>query len=355
LTAAIAARGDVELRYFFGTHWQRRANVAPLPLESSAKRVIKTTLPLSYVVMRLAQCPVFTVGVHAFRPQVYHEPNYVAFPFRGPTVVTVHDLSFVHFPETHPADRLRYLDRYLPATLARAAHILTDSEAVRRETIAHFHLPAERVTAIYLGVDAGFAPRNETACREILARHGLHHGGYALSVGTLEPRKNLTAAIQAFHALPQRLRGQTQLAIVGQRGWLSAEVERLIQIGEKGGWLRFLGYVGQGDLPIIYAGARLFVYPSRYEGFGLPVVEAMASGVPVVTSSVSCLPEIAGNAAELVHPDDVDGLRMALQRLLEDNARHAELRVLGLERTKRFSWQRCAEETVRIYRRVTGA
>jgi alpha-1,3-rhamnosyl/mannosyltransferase len=324
-----------------------------MPMSNTAKRVIKKTIPFSYTAMRLALHPVFAAGVHAFRPQVYHEPNYVAFPFRGPTVVTVHDLSFVHFPETHPADRLRHLNRHLPSTLARAAHVLTDSEEVRRETIVHFGLPPERVTAIHLGVDAGFAPRDERSCREVLGRHGLRHGDYVLSVGTLEPRKNLATAIQAFNALPQRLCGRTPLVIVGQRGWLSRDVERLIQVGERAGWLRFLGYVGQHDLPMVYAGARLFLYPSRYEGFGLPVIEAMASGVPVVTSSVSCLPEIAGDAAELVHPDDVDGLRETLARLLEDDARREELRLLGLKRAKCFSWQRCAEETVAVYRRVT--
>jgi alpha-1,3-rhamnosyl/mannosyltransferase len=171
----------------------------------------------------------------------------------------------------------------------------------------------------------------------------------------LEPRKNLAAAIRAFGALSERVRGATPLVIAGQRGWLSREIESLIHTGEAAGWLRFLGFVPQEELPVIYAGARLFVYPSRYEGFGLPVVEAMASGVPVITSSVSCLPEIAGDAADLVHPDDTDGLRISMERLLEDEGRRVELRARGIERAKRFSWQRCAEETVAVYRRVAGA
>lgn len=356
LTAAVTARGDIDIRYFYGTHWRRRAHVAARPLENIAKRAVRTTIPLSYVLMRFAQRPVFARGVRSFHPDVYHEPNYVAFPFRGPTVVTVHDLSFVHFPETHPAARLRHLDRYLPGTLARAAHVITDSEEVRRETMACFQLPPERVTAIHLGVDASFAPRDEASCHAILTRHGLTHGGYVLSVGTLEPRKNLSAAIQAHSALPMRLRRESHmpLVIVGQRGWLSRDLDKMIRAGEAAGWLRFLTYVPQAELPILYAGARLFVYPSRYEGFGLPVAEAMASGVPVITSSVSCLPEVAGNAAELVDPDDVGGLAAALTRLVEDEARRAELRARGIERARGFSWQRCAEKTVAVYRRVTG-
>jgi alpha-1,3-rhamnosyl/mannosyltransferase len=269
-------------------------------------------------------------------------------------ISTLHDLSFVHYPETQPKERLKHLDRYLPHTLARAAYIITDSEEVRREAIGHFGLDATRVTAIHLGVDPIFAPREEAACRAVLASRGLRYGGYVLSVGTLEPRKNLVAAIRAFEALPERIRGGTSLVIAGQRGWLSGDIERLIRSGEVAGWLRFLGFVPQEELPVIYAGARLFVYPSRYEGFGLPVVEALASGVPVITSSVSCLPEIAGDAADLVHPDDIDGLRNSMNRLLEDEGHRVELRARGIQRAKRFSWQRCAEETVAIYRRVTG-
>ena len=355
LMAAIEARGDAEIRYFYGTHWGRQLIASPVSAVDRAKRFVKRTVPRPYVVMRTVQRPVFAAGVVAFRPQVYHEPNYVSFPFRGPTVVTVHDLSFVHFPTLQPRDRVEHLERYLAATLADAAHILTDSEAVRQEAIAHFGLDPGRVTAIHLGVDSAFIPRQKMECTEILARYDLRYGEYVLAVGTLEPRKNLAATIRAFSALPERLRRSAPLVVAGPRGWLSEDIESLIRGAEAAGWLRFLGYVSQADLPIIYAGARLFVYPSRYEGFGLPVIEAMASGVPVITSSVSCLPEVAGTAAELAHPDDEQGLRTRLARLLDDESRRAELRSLGLARAQRFTWQRCAEETVAVYLKVAAA
>ena len=355
LMAAIEARGDIDIRYFYGTCWDRRSIASAMPVADAAKRAIKKTIPFAYIVVRTAQRPFFASGVRAFRPHIYHEPNYIALPFHGPMVSTLHDLSFVHYPETQPKERLKHLERCLPKTLARAAHIITDSEEVRREAIVHFSLDAERVTAIHLGVNPVFAPREEAACRAVLASRGLRYGGYVLSVGTLEPRKNLAAAIRAFAALPERLRAVTPLVIAGHRGWLSGEIERLIHAGDAAGWLRFLGFVPQEELPVIYAGARLFVYPSRYEGFGLPVVEAMASGVPVITSSVSCLPEITGDAADLVHPDDTDGLRISMERFLEDEGHRTELRARGIERARRFSWQRCAEETVAVYRRVAGA
>jgi glycosyltransferase involved in cell wall biosynthesis len=354
LMASIEARGDVAIRYFYGTHWSRHLSTSPRPAVGVLKRTFKKIVPFPYSVSYALQWYFFALGARSFRPNVYHEPNYLAYRFRGPTVITMHDLSFVHYRGLHPRERLEHFDRRLPATLARAAHIITDSEEVRREAIAHFGLDATRVTAIHLGVDAVFAPRKETQCHEVLARHGLYHGDYALAVGTVEPRKNLVAVIRAFEALPERLRRTIPLVIAGQRGWLSGETEKLIHNGEAAGWLRFLGFVPQTDLPFVYAGARLFAYPSRYEGFGLPVVEAMASGVPVITSSVSCLPEIAADAADLVHPDDIDGLRNSIERLLEDEGRRVELRARGIERAKRFSWQRCAEETVAVYRRVAG-
>jgi glycosyltransferase involved in cell wall biosynthesis len=354
LMVAIAGRGDIDIRYFYGTGWDRRLIASPMPVADAAKRAIKSTIPFAYILIRTAQRPFFASGVRSFRPHIYHEPNYIALPFHGPMVSTLHDLSFVHYPETQPTERLKHLERYLPNTLARAGHIITDSEEVRREAVANFGLEAERVTAIHLGVDPIFAPREEATCRAVLASRGLQYGGYVLSVGTLEPRKNLVAAIRAFRALPQRLRGATPLVIAGQRGWLSGEIERLIHDGEAAGWLRFLGFVPQEELPVLYAGARFFVYPSRYEGFGLPVVEAMASGVPVITSSVSCLPEITGDAADLVHPDDIEGLRNAMERLVEDEEHRVVMRARGIERAKRFSWQRCAEETVAVYRRVAG-
>ena len=353
LMEAIEARGDVRMRYFYASHWGRKAVASPMSGIDGVKRVVKKVIPYPYLVSRAGQRLMFEGGVRLYRPQLYHEPNYVALPFDGPMVVTVHDLSFVRHPESHPKERLEHLARYLPETLARAAHVITDSETVRREAIGHFGLDPARVTAIHLGVSHLFAPRTPEQTRATLAKHGLAHGKYVLSVGTLEPRKNLAAAIRAWSAQEPSTHRDTPLVVAGMKGWLTQELDKEIAVSESRGIVRFLGFVDERELPDLYAGAMAFVYPSRYEGFGLPVVEAMASGVPVITSDASCLPEIAGDAALLVAPDDARALHDAMQRMAHDPALRADLAARGLERAARFTWARCAEETVAVYRAAT--
>lgn len=355
LMAAIEARGDVELRYFYASHWGRKAVASPVVAIDDVKRVVKKVLPYPYIVTRAGQRLVFSGGMRLIRPQLYHEPNYVALPWDGPLVVTVHDLSFVHHAASHPKERLDHLARYLPSTLERATHVITDSETVRREALAHFGLDPRRVTAVHLGVGPEFAPRSADETAPVLAKLGLTHGGYVLSVGTLEPRKNLSLAIRAWASLPPEVRIARPLAIAGMKGWLNDSLVTLVERLEREGAVRFLGYVDQHDLPFLYAGALALAYPSRYEGFGLPVVEAMACGVPVVTSSASCLPEVAGEAALLVDPDDEGAMANALKRLVEDAALRERLRAAGLARAREFTWTRCAERTLEIYRAAARA
>ena len=355
LMAAIEARGDVEPRYFYASHWGRKAVASPVAAIDDVKRVVKKVVPYPYVVSRAGQRLMFAGGMRFLRPQVYHEPNYVALPWDGPLVVTVHDLSFVHHAGSHPKERLDHLARYLPATLERAAHVITDSETVRREAVAHFGLDPRRVTAIHLGVGPEFAPRGAEETTPVLAMHGLKHRGYVLSVGTLEPRKNLALAIRAWASLPAEVRVARPLVVAGMKGWLNDSLITLVEKLEREGAVRFLGYVDQHDLPFLYAGALAMAYPSRYEGFGLPVVEAMACGVPVVTSNASCLPEVAGDAALLVDPDDEAAMAGALRSLVEDAALRDRLSSAGLARAREFTWTRCAERTVEIYRAAARA
>ena len=355
LMAAIEARGDVQPRYFYASHWGRRAVASPVAAIDDVKRVVKKVLPYPYLVSRAGQRLMFSGGMRLMRPHLYHEPNYVALPWDGPLVVTVHDLSFVRHPESHPKDRLEHFARYLPGTLERAAHVITDSETVRREALAHFGLDPKRVTAVHLGVGPEFVPRDAAATAPVLARHGLVHGGYLLSVGTLEPRKNLALAMRAWASLPGSVRGGRPLVVAGAKGWLNDSLVALVERLEREGAVRFLGFVPQDDLPALYAGALAMAYPSRYEGFGLPVVEAMACGVPVVTSSASCLPEIAGDAALLADPDDEAAMAQALRSLVEDAALRDRLGRAGTARAREFTWARCAERTVGIYRAAARA
>jgi alpha-1,3-rhamnosyl/mannosyltransferase len=203
-----------------------------------------------------------------------------------------------------------------------------------------------------LGVDTQFRPRSRGETEATLARHGLRHQGYLLSVGSAEPRKNLEGLLEACRALPRQLLEAYPLVLAGGEGWHNERLRERIAAGSAEGWLRPLGYVADGDLPLLYAGARGFIFVSFYEGFGLPVLEAMASGVPVLGSSSGAVGEVLGGAGLLVDPTDHEGIAMGMQRLLDDQAWAEEAARQGRQRAGEFTWQRCARETANLYRDV---
>lgn len=284
------------------------------------------------------------------RSHLFHGPNYFLPPAGEGGVITVHDLSVFRYAQTHPPERLAQFERYFRLSVDRAAHIITDSETTRREVADFLGFDLSRITAVPLAASPAFQPRTADEIGATLARYGLAPQGYALCVSTVEPRKRITELLHAWKNLPIAVRDRCPLMVTGGSGWLSDAVRDLMDKGAREGWVRYLGFVPEQDLPLLYAGAALFVYPSVYEGFGLPPVEAMASGVPVVVSNASCLPEVTGGAAMLVEPEDIAGFSTALVRALEDddwrrNAIHRGLAVAG-----RYSWDRCAQETVDVYR-----
>lgn len=283
---------------------------------------------------------------------IYHSPNFFLPPFAGRTVTTVHDLSHHIYPQFHPAARVDYLQRMLPGSLGRASHVITVSESARQDLITHFGHPPERITAIHLGADPAFRPRGAAELAPVLARYRLPAGGYTLFVGTIEPRKNIDRLLHAYESLPPALRQRYPLVLAGGAGWQSGQTHAHMARAAAAGWLHYLRYVPQADLPALYAGARSFAYPSLYEGFGLPVLEAMASGVPVVTANVSSLPEVAGNVALIIHPEDVDALSAALARALQDEPWRQQARVAGVARAATFSWQQCVQRTVAVYQQL---
>ena len=291
----------------------------------------------------------FRLHTRTLKGWILHTPNYVLMPFDGPALTTVHDLSWLSFPEAHPVERVRFLDRHLPKTLARANLVLTDSDFIAAEIAERFGVARAKIRAIPLGVDANYRPRPREEIAPVLAKHDLAESAYLLVVATLEPRKNLARLVRAYAALAPALRARHPLVIAGARGWLSGELEKAIAPLEAKGEARRLGYVGEGELPAIYAGAHAFAFPSLYEGFGLPVLEAMASGVPVLTSSVSSLPEVAGDIALLVDPRDDEALRAGLERVLEDSPWRSSASAHGVSRAREYPWSRCVDATVDAY------
>lgn len=213
-----------------------------------------------------------------------------------------------------------------------------------------FPVPPESITAVPLGVDERFRPLREGTGTEALGAWGLAPGGYGLCVSTLEPRKKVAELLAAWRLLPRALRDRFPLVLAGGRGWLDTGLRDSVERGVAEGWLRHLGFVAEDRLPELYAGAALFLYPSIYEGFGLPPVEAMASGVPVVVSDRSCLPEVCGDAPRYVDPDDREGFAEAIEHCLSDARWRAQAVRRGLERAAGFSWDRCIEGTAAVYR-----
>lgn len=286
------------------------------------------------------------------RDGLFHGPNYFLPAMGEGGVITVHDLSIFRYPETHPAERLRFFEREFAASVQRARHIITDCETTRTEVAEFLSIDLSRITAVPLAASPAFLPRPAESIAPILARHGLVPQGYALCVSTVEPRKRIAELVHAWEALPPAIRTRWPLMVTGGAGWLSDGVQDLMEMGARQGWVRYLGFIAEEELPLLYAGAALFVYPSVYEGFGLPPVEAMASGVPVVVANASCLPEVTGGAAMLVAPEDQADFTRRLEQALTDAAWRNDAIANGLLVAGGYSWERCAAETIDVYRNM---
>ncbi|MDD0970036.1 MULTISPECIES: glycosyltransferase family 4 protein [Pseudomonas] len=286
---------------------------------------------------------------------LYHSPNYYLPPFAGKSVATFHDLSPFTWAHCHAPQLVRYLQKELRKTLDRADALITDSEYTRQELAAYFSWPLERIHTVPLASSEEFYPRDYETLTEPLSRHGLLPGEYSLFVGTIEPRKNIETLLDAYSRLPLQLRTRCPLILTGYHGWKNDDIHKRLDTAKREGWARYLGFVPSEDLPLLFAGARLFAFPSLYEGFGLPVLEAMSSGVPVVCSNSSSLPEVAGNAALMCEAMDVVKLTELLQQGLEDEAWRLQAITAGLVHASGFSWQRCADETLQVYQKVMGS
>lgn len=285
---------------------------------------------------------------------VLYSPDFALPPtLRGTkTLLTVHDLSFVHHPSTFLPSLRRYLEDVVPRSVDRADLVLADSAHTRSDLISLFDVSPQAVTVVYPGVDSRFSPEPEVGERDRLReRYGIADQPYILSVGTLQPRKNYLHLMEGFIRLPAHIGAGLQLLVAGGRGWLCDDI---VAEADRHRTIRLLGFVEDEDLPALYRGACLLALTSLYEGFGLPVLEAMACGVPVVCSKSSSLPEVAGDAALLVDPLISDELTQAMGRVLEDDNLRDEMVSRGLVQAASFTWERSAQQLLDLIESLTN-
>ena len=279
---------------------------------------------------------------------VYFEPSFIPFDYNGITITTIHDLSFITHPDFHPATRVDYLQRKIEESISKTSHIIVDSHFILEELNKYYPSTIGRSSCIYLGVAKSFKAYSQVECEPFLKSQRLGYKNFVLSVATLEPRKNLQQLIKAYKLLPNAVRQSNPLVLVGDQGWKNAELldEAKSLIAAK--QIVFTGYVSDEELKLLYASAKLFVYPSLYEGFGLPVIEAMASGVPVITSNIGATAEVSKGGATLVDPLDAVDIANTMQKVLDDQELQEKLALDGMERAKAFTWKKTVDEILEV-------
>jgi len=293
------------------------------------------------------------VGFNSILPDVelYHATEHLLMPLRGiPTVLTVHDLIFRLFPEYHKRLNYWYLNAAMPVFTRKASALVAISECSKRDLVRLYGIPAEKISVVYEAASPHFQPASKQKVAEVRFRYGLPDH-YMLALGTIEPRKNLIRLVSALRVLRQRY-ADLALVVVGSTGWLYHDLFHALEELHDPKAVLLAGYVPDEDLPAVISGASLYVLASLYEGFGLPILEAMACGTPVVCSNTSSMPELGNQAARYFDPYDIDSMVEELGAVLSDAELRADMRARGLVRASHFSWRQAADQTFALYQRL---
>lgn len=347
LRAAAAALGDIVSTYPPGSRVSRSLNHLE-PAHSS----LQTRLLLDLVgFANIRRNP--TIELLLFGTDVFHCSQHTAnLPRRTPTSATVFDLSCWTMPETHTVANVIATRRYGEKTLKVCDGLIAISAHARCDAIEILRIPPERIRVIYPGVSAPFFHVTPQQVEDVRMKFGLH-APYLLFVGCIEPRKNIPNLIRAYHCLPQSIQREVELVIAGPFGWASEDVRTMLSAS--GASVRYLGYVPEADLPGLFGGARMLLYPSYYEGFGLPVAQALAAGTPVIASACSCLPEVVGGAGLLVNPDNIEEISNAIERVLSNDDLARDLSAKGKVRAEAFRWSQCASQSLEFFHELAGS
>jgi len=339
-------RPDLDYYYYYGFFSRKlrvsrghsgglhraKDTVKKIPVASSIARRMKNALS----------------GLQVRTYDLYFEPNFIPLGIRAKrTVTTIHDFSFHLHPQWHPRDRVEYFSKNFFPNIRRSDAIITVSQFIKEQALELLDIAEDRLAVIPNGYDASvFTPSGGRPPDASVPEN------YVLFVGSIEPRKNLLRLLQAYLALPERVQREHRLLLAGFKGWENREIIGLLE--KLKGRVQYLGYVDTETLAALYRGAACFVYPSLYEGFGLPPLEAMACGCPAVVSRVASLPEVCGEAACYVDPVDTESIAEGILKVLENGELREDLISRGLERARLFSWEKSAADTLRVFEEATG-
>ena len=328
-------------------------------VDAPLDRLLMHRVPLGAKLWRMSVLLAYFTGVSMDRwmppGDVFHATEHLLPPMRAQkSVFTIHDLIFRFFPEYHLPLNRWYLSLMLPRFLGRADAIIAVSENTRRDVSQLMGIPSDKISVIYEGVNPIFHPiRNADEIARVREKYHLPEK-FILYFSTIEPRKNVIGLVDAFHMLLARDATIPDLVVAGRKGWLYEPVfQRVRNLGLESR-VHFTDWIDQVDAPALISAAEIFVYPSLYEGFGLPPLEAMACGTPVICSNAASLPEVVGDAALLVNPKSANEISAAMTRVLSDATLRDELKIKGIARAAQFTWERAARETLAVYERVAG-
>ncbi len=342
-----------DIRYFNLGRWVTDLDsLLQPPSSSSSLRSVLIRSKLAVGLYGALSPMLFARQLKKYKDHIYHSPNFFLPPFPGKSIATFHDISVYRHPEYHQASQIALTQKEIPKALERADHLIAISQFTKQEIVEVMGYPKDRISVIYNGVSEEYHPRTEQELKLRLAKYALLPKHYFLSIATIEPRKNIDTILQAYQNLPGSVRKHFPLVIAGASGWKSQATHERIQRMSSSGQVRYLGYLPEQDLPILYAGATAKIFIPFYEGFGLPALEAMASATPVIASTTSSLPEVVGDAGYCVSPHDVSAITTNME-LLADRSEDIIRRIdMGIAIAKNLTWQRCVASTVQLYQRA---
>jgi glycosyltransferase involved in cell wall biosynthesis len=349
VSALIAQNPGFDLRLFIvGRVTDEQRHMAPLPLHATPineRNMVRLWHRLGSPWPAVEH---FTGGPL----DLFHATDFVLAPTRvRHTIVTVHDLAFLHYPDASHPSLYHYLHVVVPRSIRKASHIIADSHHTARDIQEHFRLPLEQISVVQGAVDhAAFSPmRDEMEIGSVKAKYGIGDRPYIFALGSLQPRKNFGRLIEAYSLARRMVTIDQQLVIGGAKGWLYDDIYAKVADLNLAGDVRFTGYICEADLAALYSGADLFAYPSLYEGFGLPIIEALACGTPVLTADNSCLAEAGGPGALYVDAHNTQSIAEALVRLCTDSALRNQLASIGRIHASHFTWERSASQLIQTY------